>query len=864
MDEVKALEETTNTNGETSGNLVTNGELENQKEDASKGPEIEQDDRLIPTQEPVIQNTEENKPNNQIQHEISSETLEPEANPESPSGMTNGEISNNEEASKDVSPLEKVGPEKQLQKTKSNAIIDTTAPFESVKAAVSMFGGMDWKAHKIQAAERRKYIIQELIKARDEIPLFKKKSEKAEEMKLFVLKELDETKRLIEELKLNLEKTQTEERQAKQDAELAKLRVEEMEQGINEAASVAAKIQMEVAHARHQAAVSELETVKNDLENLKKDYELLLSERDLAVKNAKEAVSDLKEIEKEVEGLTIKLVTTKEALESAHAAHLEAEESRIGVGMARDEDALNWEKELKQSEDELEKVKQQIGSIEDVKSKLDTATVLLHDLKAELAAYMGQNETNESPTNNNSTHKDMQAAIDKEKTNLEEVNKSIELATNEVKLLKQAANSLNSELEKEKATLISIRQREAMAAVTAASLESDLQRTISEMALIRQKEKEAREKALELPKKLQKAAEEADHAKSLARAAHEELQKAKQIADQAKAGANTMRSKLLAAQKEIEAARASEKLALGAITALQETESTQTNKNEEESGVSISLEDYYELTRKAQEAENQANLRVSEAKSQIDVAKESEVKTVDKLEQVNSDLVLKREELSIATQKAENAKEGKLAVEQELRTWRSESEQRRKAKEAKSSELQLYKPDLKTENVSGSSREGKPRKKKKRFIPRFFMFFSRKKRDSSKSNTRGSSYSNLEEIGICERKRCIRALPASVEKWEFIWSIKAADLRSDDAIGGDREFEKKWNGKKYEIEEEGILFDEDDRKTTDCGIITPIIFELFLLLASVDVERAKLQIDMAVERNCEISAKSKSKAKEGR
>jgi chromosome segregation ATPase len=70
------------------------------------------------------------------------------------------------------------------------------------------------------------------------MPEYKKRSEAAEEEKTQVLKELDNTKRLIEELKLNLERAQTEEHQAKQDSELVKLRVEEMEQGIADDACV--------------------------------------------------------------------------------------------------------------------------------------------------------------------------------------------------------------------------------------------------------------------------------------------------------------------------------------------------------------------------------------------------------------------------------------------------------------------------------------------------------------------------------------------------------------------------------------------------------------------------------------------------
>ncbi|XP_022772871.1 protein WEAK CHLOROPLAST MOVEMENT UNDER BLUE LIGHT 1-like [Durio zibethinus] len=668
-----------------------------------------------------------------------------------------------------------ISPKHTKQVDVNRGLIDTAAPFESVKEAVSMFGGIvDWKAHRMQTVERRKLVQQELEKVQEEMPEYKKRSEEAEEAKIQVLKELDSTKRLIEELKLSLERAQTEEHQAKQDSELAKLRVEEMEQGIADEASVAAKAQLEVAKARHVAAVSELKSVKEVLEALRREYASLMIERDVAIKKAEEAVSTSKEVEKTVEELTIELIAAKESLESAHAAHLEAEEKRIGAAMARDQDNHHWEKELKQAEEELQRLNQQIHSAKELKLNLETASALLLDLKAELAAYMEyklKEETDghsndESQTSEKRTHTDIQVAIAAAKKELEEVKLNIEKGTAEVDCLKVATISLKSELEKEKSALATIKQREGMASVAVASLEAELDKTRSEIAVVQMKEKEAREKMVELPKQLQKAVQEADEAKSLAQMAREELRKAKEEEEQAKAGASTMESRLLAAQKEMEAANASEKLALAAIKALQESESAQsTNDVDSPAGVTLSIEDYYELSKRAHEAEEQANMRVAAAVSQIEVAKQSESRSLEKLEEANREMAERKEALKTAMEKAEKAKEGKLGIEQELRKWRAEHEQRRKATELSHGEnppRASFEGKKETNNfepvpvaipatpagilaspkahVHGNKTETESakevqvvKKKKKSLFPKFVMVLARKKTNSSKS-----------------------------------------------------------------------------------------------------------------------------------
>ncbi|XP_071686880.1 protein WEAK CHLOROPLAST MOVEMENT UNDER BLUE LIGHT 1-like [Rutidosis leptorrhynchoides] len=544
--------------------------------------------------------------------------------------------------------VDKDGSNKQPDESKVH--IDTAAPFESVKEVVSRFGAInDWKAHKAQTNERRKFIDQELGKAQDEIPVFKKKSEEAKKEKDQALRDLDSTKRLIQELKLNLERSQTEEYQAKQDSELAQLRVQELEQGITDGdSSVAAKTQLEVAKARHLEAAEELVSAKKELEETRKDYGILASERDAALQKAQEVVSTDKENEREVENLTIQLITTKESIESTH-------------------------QELKRSEEELEKMKQRIVVAKDLKSKLETASNELRKLKDELANYMQGKMGEKDVDDDKFTRKDIQSGVAIAKKNLTEVNHTIERTNEEIMCLKSAEKSLLIELESEKQVLTNDRKQMRLGTGAVVNLESDLQRSRLELDNIRKKEKEAREKLVELPKRLQKVSEETENAKLLAEGASLVLKRAKEGLERAKTGVSSVSSRLDEIQKKIEAARAKEKLALGAISALHE--SARGSKREDpKGGVRISLGEYYDLSKRAHEAQEAGDKRVADAMAMIDEAKDSEMQSLNKLTQLNSELAARKEALNVALQKAKMAKECKLNFEEELKIRKGEND----------------------------------------------------------------------------------------------------------------------------------------------------------------------------------------------
>lgn len=601
--------------------------------------------------------------------------------------------------------------------------------------------------------QRRHHVELELQKLQVEIPGYRKEFEAAEQAKFQVLTELDSSKRFIEELKLTLERAQTEERQARQDAELAQLRVEELEQGIANESSVASKAQLEVAKARLTASISELTFVRQELGELRKEYASLHIDKDVAIKKAEESVLGSKEVEKALEELTIELISAKELFESAHSAHLEADEKRMGAIMARYQDSQNWEKELRQIEEEIHKLSLHISLTKDLKSKVFIASAVLNNLKAELAAYMEAKSKQENNVEGVSkiepeelkrkTSNEILAIVASGRKELEKVKTNLDERTNELNCLKETAASLKSELEQEKSTLETIRHREGMASTTVSSLEAELEKTKFEVAEIQMKEKETKEKLAEMPKKLQQAAEDADQANTSAQIAREELLKVTDEADQAKAAATTVESKLLATQKEIKAARTSEMLAIATIKALQESEAARNNLDADSSnGVILALEEYYELSKRIHEVEEKANLRVEAVNSDVEMARDSEMKTLERLAEVNQEMSVMRGYLKVAMDRAEKATEGKLSVEQDLRKWRYELEQKENQSATISSERtrelnflegapdrgsSLHNVDENNTDNGSASEKKNGKKKRKPLFPRVLMFFTRRK-----------------------------------------------------------------------------------------------------------------------------------------
>ncbi|KAJ1289958.1 hypothetical protein BS78_02G204600 [Paspalum vaginatum] len=560
--------------------------------------------------------------------------------------------------------------ERFIQSIDNRVLVDTGAPIESVKEAVSKFGGiLDWK-------ERRKNVQNALDKALQDAPEYQRRAEATEVEKNKVLMELCDTRRSIEGLKLNLEKAQTEAIQAQQDSELVNIRFKEIQQGIACRESAAAKAEIELAKYRYGSALAELQSVKDEIEQLQKEYTSLNTKRDSAETKACESSAASLETEKAVDDLTLELIALKELLTSSQATHIIAEEQKLNVSLAYHREKENWQNELKQVDEEIQKMRDATLANKDLESKLEAASALLMKLQEEFSPYLRGELPQEVSPGGEAERPEFSTRVKLAKTRkeLEDMRADIKNAKDEVRKLWNVAATLRANIEREEVDLLALRHKEHLASISVSSQQEELSNVTYQLNIVHE-----RTKAAEMPAELHQATKVMGQAQSKAQMARHELAKVREEADQAKAQVNVVKLRLEAVTREIFAVNASEQIATASANALQDyKEEAQIEPQIDRVSnnyVTLSLEEYDALSKKAQDAEDLAKKRVIKAVEKIKEAKDAEVRSLNRLEQLTKQINERKLELRAAQEKANSAQSGKVTMENELRKRRAKHDQ---------------------------------------------------------------------------------------------------------------------------------------------------------------------------------------------
>lgn len=553
--------------------------------------------------------------------------------------------------------------------------IDTSPPFQSVKAAVSLFGEGAFsgerpvlKKPKAYSAERVLAKETQLHVAEKELNKLKEQVKNAETTKAQALVELERAQRTVDDLTQKL-KLITESRELATKATEAAKSQAKQKYGDSDGANGAWKEELENAVQRYASIMTELDAAKQDLRKTRQEYDSSSNARVSAVKRTEEAENAMKENTERVSELSKEISAVKESIEQTKLAYVESQQQQALVLSEKDALRQSYKATLEQSKKKLLALKKEFNP--EITKSLEAQ---LAETMNEIAALHTEME------NKRSSDLDSVKTVTSE---LDGAKESLQKVVDEENTLRSLVETLKVELENVKKEHSELKEKESELESTVGNLHVKLRKSKSELEACSAEESKVRGASEEMILTLSQLTSETEEARREAEDMKNKTEELKKEAEATKLALEEAEKKLKEATEEAEAAKAAEASAIEQITVLTERTSARRASTSSESGaaMTISTEEFESLKRKVEESDKLADMKVDAAKAQVEAVKASENEVLKKLEATQKEI----EDMKTATQealkKAEMAEAAKKAVEGELRRWR-EREQKKAAEAA--------------------------------------------------------------------------------------------------------------------------------------------------------------------------------------
>ncbi|CAI0374500.1 unnamed protein product [Linum tenue] len=522
--------------------------------------------------------------------------------------------------------------------------IDTRAPFQSVKAAVSLFGEVAVKARpsfkktnsRLSSSSSENVLDKEtqLLLCRREFEKYRHKLESAETAKARTNAELDRAKRTLEDLRTKLNSINQSKVSTLEAAEAVKQRAKTLEVAKSQKDMGQSQRMQDLLEARERyAATSEqLNSAKQQLNKIRQDFDATLEAKWAAFQQAAEAQRSANMNAERAAELSKEIQAMRESGQHLKVAAVEAQERQQQCLAEKSRHVEAY----KAAKEEVE------VHVEQLKKEFDPELVLvlderLRETTAEIEDLQGRMKK---------AHASEMDSVKGITTELNQATRTLQEIAEEESNLRVRVNNIRMELENVKAEKTRLMEKEAEREELEAEEKIAVKKLMSEAEA-------ARREAEELQRTAWEQKEQADYARAMAKQAEE---------------------KLLVCSAEIEVAKAA---ALRAHTEMKKMSESKTNdeissNDNSNKKMRISMTEYQALQKKLAESSAMAEKTVAETMSQLESLNAKSGEQARKLEANRKAIEEIKEATDIALRSAEEAGAAKLAVEAELKKLREQ------------------------------------------------------------------------------------------------------------------------------------------------------------------------------------------------
>ncbi|WVZ11297.1 hypothetical protein V8G54_015827 [Vigna mungo] len=539
--------------------------------------------------------------------------------------------------------------------------IDTRAPFQSVKAAVSLFGEVAIPRDRFSIKRRSSENVFEketqLILAQKELDKIKKHVDNAEAVKAKALSELESAKEILQNLTTRLASVRESKQSAMEAAEVVKSQTKRYEKTLSVKAVGYEAWRRELDHARKEyiTTINELDSSKQELTKIRQDFDAVMEAKLAALQAAGEAQRSAKLNSERIGELSNEIGTMKASIEQLRLAAEQSQEDREAqlksyYKNAKEEVQKNLESLKKENDPELE---------QNLDVKLAETTAEIEALQEHIKKL----------------HASKMESVRLLTSELKEATKTLKDIAEEKNSLNKLVFFLRTELKQVRSEQDGVKEKEHAAGVLAANLTNELQGRMGgekpEPSIMEDLEADI---FYVQSKKIQKLQLETEGTRKEAEEMRRKAQELKQEAEKSRGAAEEAEQRLELVLVEAREAKAAQQRAVKEIKILSEVSKVPNSKFSGK--IKISNEEFEAMRAKAKECEALVEKKEATAMAELQqiYARKNEV---DRKVETNLKAI---EDTKAATEtalwSAELADSSKVAIENELKSWRQQHQQK--------------------------------------------------------------------------------------------------------------------------------------------------------------------------------------------